>query len=357
MVASPSDDRDAPECEPATADLTAATLRPMAILVDGAIWPWRGRRWAHLVSDASYDELHEFAGQLGIPRRAFQGDHYDIHEDLRIMAVSLGAVEVDGRVSCAACEPQGYGGRARRQRNRASSEPTCFAARAPPTLVAPSWWYRLCRASSDSRTSRRPSRHAGFAEIGVLPTQVGRVALVSARWSTENREVGIGEHQRVMVAVMGIVPDRHRDQSAGLRDDLIVDAERWQELLGPAGALGFAVGSRCVVHEIVQPGRQLHGGGHRCSVEDDVDQREDFAHVFEGVVAALWCTIGALDVLPRCVDAMGRRSKALAQFDPSAVQLSKIQRRGPSQRTGHYGGNVVHEVGRAGSYDGPDAYW
>ena len=70
----------------------------MAILVDGAIWPWRGRRWAHLVSDASYDELHDFAARLGIPRRTFQGDHYDIHEELRVVAVSLGAVEVDGRM-------------------------------------------------------------------------------------------------------------------------------------------------------------------------------------------------------------------------------------------------------------------
>lgn len=70
----------------------------MAILVDAAIWPWRGRRWAHLVSDASYEELHLFAEQLGIPRRAFQGDHYDIHEDLRAVAIELGAVSVDGRV-------------------------------------------------------------------------------------------------------------------------------------------------------------------------------------------------------------------------------------------------------------------
>lgn len=70
----------------------------MAILVDAAIWPWRGRRWAHLVSDLSYDELHVFAADLGIPRRAFQGDHYDVPEELRVLAVELGAVEVDGRV-------------------------------------------------------------------------------------------------------------------------------------------------------------------------------------------------------------------------------------------------------------------
>ena len=50
----------------------------MAILVDPAIWPWRGREWAHLVSDSSYAELHAFAALLGIPREAFQGDHYDV---------------------------------------------------------------------------------------------------------------------------------------------------------------------------------------------------------------------------------------------------------------------------------------
>ena len=36
-----------------------------------------------MVSDASLDELHDFAQPLGIPRRAFQGDHYDIPEEHR----------------------------------------------------------------------------------------------------------------------------------------------------------------------------------------------------------------------------------------------------------------------------------
>ena len=61
------------------------------------MWPWRGERWAHLVSDAAYDELHEFAGRLGVPRRAFQGDHYDIPADLRLLAVELGAEQVSVR--------------------------------------------------------------------------------------------------------------------------------------------------------------------------------------------------------------------------------------------------------------------
>jgi hypothetical protein len=67
------------------------------ILVDPAVWPWRGERWAHLVSDESYDELHAFAEQLGIPRRAFQGDHYDIPTWARDEAIALGAVAVDSR--------------------------------------------------------------------------------------------------------------------------------------------------------------------------------------------------------------------------------------------------------------------
>lgn len=67
------------------------------ILVDDPLWWWRGRRWCHLVSDVSHDELHEFAALLGIPRHVFQGDHYDLPEDHRPRAVGLGAVEVGSR--------------------------------------------------------------------------------------------------------------------------------------------------------------------------------------------------------------------------------------------------------------------
>jgi hypothetical protein len=70
----------------------------VAVLVDQAVWPWRGRRWAHLVSDASFDELHEFAARLGLERRWFQGDHYDIPADYRDQAIALGAEAVDARV-------------------------------------------------------------------------------------------------------------------------------------------------------------------------------------------------------------------------------------------------------------------
>ena len=69
----------------------------VAILVDSAVWPWCGRLWAHLVSDTSYDELHDFARRLGIPDHAFQGDHYDIPDELRDCAIAEGARAVTGR--------------------------------------------------------------------------------------------------------------------------------------------------------------------------------------------------------------------------------------------------------------------
>jgi len=69
----------------------------VTILVDDAIWAWRGRQWAHLVSDESYDELHEFAIRLGLRREWFQGDHYDVPAAARAEAVAAGAVAVDGR--------------------------------------------------------------------------------------------------------------------------------------------------------------------------------------------------------------------------------------------------------------------
>lgn len=66
----------------------------MAILVDAAIWTWRGRRWAHLVSDRDLGELHAFADTLGLRREWFQGDHYDVPEQVRAEAIELGAEAV-----------------------------------------------------------------------------------------------------------------------------------------------------------------------------------------------------------------------------------------------------------------------
>jgi hypothetical protein len=71
----------------------------MTVLVDQALWHFRGERWCHLVSDESYDELHAFVDALGlgVPRRAFQGDHYDVPERFRDAVLAAGAVEVGSR--------------------------------------------------------------------------------------------------------------------------------------------------------------------------------------------------------------------------------------------------------------------
>jgi hypothetical protein len=69
----------------------------MAILIDTPRWWHRGQRWSHLVSDASLDELHEFARRVGIPERGFQGDHYDIPEEYLDEMLAAGAEMVDSR--------------------------------------------------------------------------------------------------------------------------------------------------------------------------------------------------------------------------------------------------------------------
>ena len=69
----------------------------MTVLVDEARWPWRGRHWAHLVSDESFDELHELARRIGKRRLGFQGDHYDVDDLDRGRALELGAEPVEAR--------------------------------------------------------------------------------------------------------------------------------------------------------------------------------------------------------------------------------------------------------------------
>ena len=107
----------------------------VSVLIDSPVWPWRGRRWSHLVSDVSYDELHAFVQtELGVPRRAFQGDHYDIPEDLYDVAVAAGAQPVGAP---GAAQPAAGGGaapdpEAARPLSRVSSAVMFAAARGRP---------------------------------------------------------------------------------------------------------------------------------------------------------------------------------------------------------------------------------
>jgi hypothetical protein len=72
----------------------------VTILVDAAIWRRHDddrARFAHLASDTTHRELHDFARRLGIPAERFQGDHYDVTTTVRKRAIELGAVAVPSR--------------------------------------------------------------------------------------------------------------------------------------------------------------------------------------------------------------------------------------------------------------------
>lgn len=68
------------------------------IVIDPPAVERYGRRWSHLASDTSYDELHVFARACGIPERAFDRDHYDVPSEFYDDVVAAGAVEVTSRV-------------------------------------------------------------------------------------------------------------------------------------------------------------------------------------------------------------------------------------------------------------------
>jgi hypothetical protein len=68
------------------------------ILVDRPRWPAHDTRFAHLVSDSSFAELHAFEAALAVPRRLrFHNDHYDVPERWWQLAVDAGAEVVSTR--------------------------------------------------------------------------------------------------------------------------------------------------------------------------------------------------------------------------------------------------------------------
>ena len=67
------------------------------ILIDPPNAPGRGRLWSHLASDTSYDELHAFARDIGVPERGFDRDHYDVPAEWYDKVVEAGATPVSSR--------------------------------------------------------------------------------------------------------------------------------------------------------------------------------------------------------------------------------------------------------------------
>ena len=66
----------------------------MAILVDPPRWPAHGTQFGHMDSEASLDELHDFARAAGLHSRAFDHDHYDVPVARYPDLIGQGAIEV-----------------------------------------------------------------------------------------------------------------------------------------------------------------------------------------------------------------------------------------------------------------------
>lgn len=69
----------------------------MTVWIDPPRWAAHGHVWSHLISDASLEELHSFAGRAGIPARGFEGDHYDVPEVRYADVVAAGARPTDAK--------------------------------------------------------------------------------------------------------------------------------------------------------------------------------------------------------------------------------------------------------------------
>lgn len=68
----------------------------MTVYVDDMRARFHDHIMCHMIADTEA-ELHDMAGRIGIARRWYQGDHYDVTLDRRAHAVALGAVEITWR--------------------------------------------------------------------------------------------------------------------------------------------------------------------------------------------------------------------------------------------------------------------
>lgn len=62
-------------------------------------------KMSHMIADTA-EELHAMAARIGVARRFYQGDHYDIAMSKRALAVSAGAVEVSMMELSSMCRRQ-----------------------------------------------------------------------------------------------------------------------------------------------------------------------------------------------------------------------------------------------------------
>lgn len=67
-----------------------------------ALGQYRGMAMSHMVADSD-DELPAMADRIGVARRWYQGDHYDVAASKRELALAAGAVPITLRQCAAMC--------------------------------------------------------------------------------------------------------------------------------------------------------------------------------------------------------------------------------------------------------------
>lgn len=68
----------------------------MTVYVDDMRARFRDCIMCHMIADTE-EELHAMAERIGIARRWYQGDHYDVSLERRALAVTYGAREITWR--------------------------------------------------------------------------------------------------------------------------------------------------------------------------------------------------------------------------------------------------------------------
>lgn len=74
----------------------------MTVYVDNMRAPDGRMVMCHMIAD-SVNELHAMADAIGVARRWYQGDHYDIALSKRSLAIAKGAVEITWRQCSLMC--------------------------------------------------------------------------------------------------------------------------------------------------------------------------------------------------------------------------------------------------------------
>ena len=171
----------------------------MTIWIDPPAWPAHGTLWSHLVSDASIEELHAFAADHGIPRRGFEGDHYDVPEERYAALVAGGAQPIGGRELLRLLQASGL--RVPKRRH----ERVLHSQAEPPWLPAGS--------RVDVISSRQDGPPASTAVVRLLAHTGGSVLVVSRHdggLDLPSRAVGdataeeaLGELQREVLGDQG----------------------------------------------------------------------------------------------------------------------------------------------------------